>query len=84
MIGIVLSLLQPVSHSTNPKKSFCNSHFLEKKPKVSPPNDVSIFLSLLANGAANQTGKSEKEADKLIPFFFNGLHENRNWSCCHS
>lgn len=34
------------------------------KLKVLPPNVVSIFLFLLANGAANQTGKSEEEAEE--------------------
>lgn len=34
------------------------------KPKVLPPNVVSIFLFLLTNGAANQTGKSEKGVEK--------------------
>lgn len=34
------------------------------KPKIIPPNVVSIFLFLLTNGAANQTGKSETEVEE--------------------
>lgn len=57
MIGIICLLCsQSLTYS---KERFLR--FI--KPKVLPPNVVSIFLSLLTNGAANQTGKSEKEVE---------------------
>lgn len=58
MIGIVLSLMQPVIRLLYSKVSGI-LHSI--KPKVLPPNVVSIFLFLPTNGAANRTGKSEKE-----------------------
>lgn len=79
MIWYLLSLMQSVVHLFYRKVSR-NSHYI--KQKVLPPNIVSIFLFLLTNGAANQTGKSEKDIEEnKFPLNCKYISKNIEVSC---